>query len=388
MSAPNGDASTSLAGVRVADFSRVLAGPYASMLLADLGADVIKVEPPSGDGTRHWVPPVDRSGRGTYFNSVNRNKRSIICDFTSADGLDEAQRIARTADVFIENFRPGVTNQFGLDYDKLRQYNPAVIYCSITGFGEDASQGLPGYDLLVQAVGGLMSITGEPEGDPSKVGVALVDVLCGLHAAVGIQAALAARNAGGPGQRVEVNLMSTLLSSLVNQASSTLATGESPVRLGNAHPSIAPYELFSAADRHLVVAVGNDRQFKRLVDVLELPQVADDRRFVTNAARVAHRSELNALLTERLRTASAEHWVEVLTAASVPAGLVNTVAEALSMADSLGLDSTVDVSGPGRRSPQIASPIKLSGTPVQYLRPPPDLGEHQGATWLTERREQ
>ena len=291
-----------LDGIRVADFSRVLAGPYATMMLADFGADVIKIESPAGDDTRAWVPPVDSSGGSTYFGSLNRNKRSIVCDLRTEAGLAEAKRLARSADVLIENFRPGVMEQFGLDEPTLRGVNPGLVYCSITGFGRGAGSHLAGYDLLVQAVGGLMSITGAPDGTPSKVGVALVDVITGLNALSGILLALHERNRTGLGQRLDVDLMTSLLSALTNQAGSTLATGISPRRLGNAHPSIAPYELFTAADRDLIIAVGNDRQFRSLAAVLGAPELADDPAFSTNEARVANRDALLALLGSLLQT--------------------------------------------------------------------------------------
>ncbi|HZK59844.1 MAG TPA: CoA transferase [Cryobacterium sp.] len=374
-----------LAGVRVADFSRVLAGPYATMMLADFGADVIKIESPGGDDTRGWLPPVDAQGESTYFGSVNRNKRSVVCDFTTEAGLAEARRLAESADVVIENFRPGVMARFGLDYDRLRAANPGLVYCSITGFGRGAGARLPGYDLLVQAVGGLMSVTGQPEGEPTKVGVALVDVLTGLNAVSGILLALRSRDLGaGEGSLVEVDLMTTLLSALTNQAAGTLATGRAPGRMGNAHPSIAPYELFRAADRDLVIAVGNDRQFRTLVRLLGAPELAGDERFLDNAARVRNRDGLKPALEELLRAAPASRWVEMLADAGVPAGLVNSIDEAFAFAAELGLDAVVELQGAagGRRSRQVANPIHLAGRPPAYRLPPPRLGEHGGADWL------
>ncbi|MDQ0894734.1 CaiB/BaiF CoA transferase family protein [Agromyces ramosus] len=371
-----------LGGIRVADFSRVLAGPYATMMLADFGADVVKIESPTGDDTRHWRPPVDASGQATYFGSVNRNKRSVALDLTDAAGLDEARRLAASADVVIENFRPGVMERFGLSYEVVRAVNPGVVYCSITGFGAGEGAELAGYDLLVQAVGGLMSITGEPDGDPAKAGVALVDVLTGQNAVAGILLALRERDRTGRGQLVEVNLLSSLLSALTNQAASTLATGAPPRRLGNAHPSIAPYAAFRAADRELVIAVGNDRQFGALAGVLGLaPELVDDPRFASNADRVAHRAELTTLIEQRLAAASAAHWIEALSAASVPAGLVNDVAEAIAFAESLGLEPVAQTLAGAQRSRTIANPIGLSGTPAAYRTPPPSLDEHAGADW-------
>jgi len=375
-----------LSGVRVADFSRVLAGPYATMMLADFGADVIKIESPTGDDTRAWRPPVDDAGESTYFGSVNRNKRSVVCDLSTPDGLATARRLASTADVVIENFRPGVMERFGLDEQTLRDTNPRLVFCSITGFGRDAGAALPGYDLLVQAVGGLMSITGAPDGEPSKVGVALVDVLTGLNAFSGILLALRQRETTGRGSRVDVDLLGSLLAALTNQASGTLATGRSPARLGNAHPSIAPYELFRAADRELVVAVGNDRQFAAFAGVLGHPELADDARFATNEARVRDRDALRGILEPLLTSRTAADWVDALTRARVPAGLVNDIGEAFAFAESLGLEPVVTSVDPetGRISRQPATPIRLDTAPAAHRTPPPLLGAHE-ARWTDER---
>ncbi|MBM7831886.1 crotonobetainyl-CoA:carnitine CoA-transferase CaiB-like acyl-CoA transferase [Agromyces cerinus] len=370
-----------LSGVRVADFSRVLAGPYATMMLADFGADVVKIESPAGDDTRHWRPPVDASGQATYFGSVNRNKRSVALDLTDAAGLAEARRLAASADVVIENFRPGVMDRFGLSYDEVRASNPGVVYCSITGFGTGEGAALAGYDLLVQAVGGLMSITGAADGEPAKAGVALVDVLTGQNAVAGILLALRERDHTGLGQRVEVNLLQGLLSALTNQAASTLATGTPPRRLGNAHPSIAPYAVFHAADRELVIAVGNDKQFRALAAVLGVPALADDPRFAGNVDRVAHRVELTAAIEERLAAASAGHWVEVLSSAGVPTGLVNDVAEAIAFGEALGLEPVAEIAAGAFTSRTVANPIGLSASPAAYRTPPPTLDEHAGADW-------
>lgn len=372
-----------LEGLKVADFSRVLAGPFASMMLADFGADVLKVESPAGDDTRSWVPPVDDHGVGTYFSSVNRNKRSVVCDLGTEDGLARALALALEADIVIENFRPGVMQRFGLDYASLVGRRPDLVYCSITGFGSTGGAHLPGYDLLVQAVGGLMSVTGSQDSEPSKVGVALVDVVTGQNAVVGILAALRSKEATGRGQRVEVNLLSSLLSGLVNQASSTLATGEAPQRMGNAHPSIAPYETLLTADGPLAIAVGTDRQFEALVRILGVPDLAVDPRFRGNAQRVAHRDALKVLLEEQLGARSAADWAQLLSSAGVPAGKVNSVAEALSLAEDLGLAPVVEITdtATGRTSQQVANPIRLSATPANYTRVPPLLGEHDGATF-------
>ncbi|MGO4535441.1 CaiB/BaiF CoA transferase family protein [Leifsonia sp. 2MCAF36] len=370
--------TSALGGLRVADFSRVLAGPYATMMLADFGADVIKIESPDGDDTRGWRPPVDDAGESTYFGAVNRNKRSVVCDLGTEGGLATARRLAETADIVVENFRPGVMERFGLDEAAVRAVNPRLVYCSITGFGRDAGAALPGYDLLVQAVGGLMSITGSPDGEPSKVGVALVDVLTGLNAFSGILLALRQREATGRGSRVDVDLLGSLLAALTNQASSTLATGRSPGRLGNAHPSIAPYELFRAADRDLVVAVGNDRQFAAFAKALGRPELAADVRFATNESRVAHRTDLREALEPLLAGSPAAEWVAALTAERVPAGLVNDVAEAFAFAQTLGLDPVVTTGDPasGRVSRQPATPIHLDTAPAVHRTPPPLLGAH------------
>ncbi|MGW2566050.1 CaiB/BaiF CoA transferase family protein [Streptomyces sp. NPDC001537] len=372
-----------LEGLRIADFSRILAGPYATMLLADLGADVVKVERPgTGDDTRAWRPPTDQDGTSTYFLSVNRNKRSVTLDLATEAGLEQARALVAECDVLVENFRPGTMERLGLGHRELLARHPGLVYCSISGFGAGPGAAIPGYDLLVQAVGGLMSVTGDADGEPTKAGVALVDVITGLHASLGILAALRHRDATGEGQYVEVNLLGSLLSAMVNQASAFAVAGLVPGRLGNAHPSIAPYETFPAADRPLAIAVGNDRQFAALAQVIGEPGLALDDRFRTNADRVAHRTELRDILSERLAAAGADHWSSVLLAAGVPAGPVNTLDEAFDFARKLGLPGIVDIpsapAGEAESTPsrQIANPIALSGTPVQYRLPPPGLGQH------------
>ncbi|MGA5194464.1 CaiB/BaiF CoA transferase family protein [Streptomyces exfoliatus] len=363
-----------LSGIVVADFGRVLAGPYMTMLLADLGADVIKIERPgSGDDTRAWGPPfVD--GEATYFLGVNRNKRSVALDLTDPGDLAAARAIVDRADVLVENFRPGTMEKLGLAYEDVRATNPGLVYCSVTGFGTAEGAHLPGYDLLVQAMGGLMSVTGEPGGQGTKAGVALVDVITGLHAGLGILAALRHRERTGEGQRVEVSLLGSLLSALTNQASAHLGAGVVPRAMGNRHPSIAPYEVFEAQDRPLVLAVGNDRQFRALCERLGRPGLADDPRFVTNTARVAHRDELVAALAGPLAARTADSWFEELTATGVPCGPINDLAAAFDLADRLGLAPRVPESaaGPG----QVAHPIRLDATPPAYRTAPPRLGEH------------
>lgn len=360
---------SALDGLVVADFSRVLAGPYATMLLGDLGARVVKIERPGlGDETRAWSPPVDATGTSTYFASVNRNKEGLTADLASAADRDRVWALLLEADVLVENFRAGTLDRLGFGYDEVRARNPRIIYCSITGFGAADGAGLPGFDLLVQAAGGLMSITGATPDRPMKTGVAVVDVITGLHALSGILAAVIARGATGPGQRVEVNLLSSLLSGLVNQAGAFVGAGVVPRSLGNAHPSIAPYEVFPTADRPLAVAVGTDRQFAAFATALDAPQWASDSRFLTNAARVAHREALTELVTARLATRTSDQWFAVLTACDVPAAPINSIDEAFALAGRLGLDPIVDAGG----SAQVANPIRLSGTPPTYRLPPPD----------------
>ncbi|MGC5257439.1 CaiB/BaiF CoA transferase family protein [Gordonia sp. DT218] len=374
------DAGGALGGLVIADFGRVLAGPYATMLLADLGAEVIKIERPgSGDDTRSWGPPWvggPEAVESSYFLSVNRNKRSVALDLTDPDGLSEARRIVERADVVVENFLPGTMDRLGLGYDAVRESNPDIVYCSVTGFGGDNQ--LPGYDLLIQAVGGLMSITGPDPDRPTKVGVAMVDVITGLHAAVGILAALRHRDRTGEGQRIEVNLLSSLLSALVNQTSGYVAAGVVPHAMGNRHPSIAPYEVFDTADRPLVLAVGNDRQFAALVDVLGRPELASDPRFATNSDRVAHRTGLVDILNSLLAQDTADNWFARLTGARVPCGPLNDIADAIALAERLGLAPVVTIDDPRRDSPirQVANPIRMSTTPATYRSAPPRLDEH------------
>ena len=361
----------------------MLAGPLASMVLGDLGAEVIKVERPEGDDTRAWGPPWAADGTSTYFQSVNRNKRSLVLDLSEDGDRALALRLIQRADVLIENFRPGAMERFGLGEEATRALNPRLVSCSVTGFGAGDGAGLPGYDLLIQAVGGLMSITGQPDGPPTKVGVALVDVIAGLFATVAILAALAERERSGLGQRAEVSLMGSLLAALVNQASGFLGAGAVPERMGNRHPSIAPYESFDAADGEIVVAVGNDRQFAALCRELGAPPLASDERFATNAARVEHRGALLEALGPRFAARSRVALAAALNAAGVPCGPVNDVRDAFAMAATLGLGSIVEMAEGVR---QVANPISLDGTPVGYRRAPPRLGADDAAVraWLLE----
>ncbi|MFF9110549.1 MULTISPECIES: CaiB/BaiF CoA transferase family protein [unclassified Streptomyces] len=378
-------ARSPLTGVLVADFGRVLAAPYATMLLADLGADVIKVEhPDTGDDTRAWGPP-HAHGEATYFLSVNRNKRSVALDLRDERDRARARELVRRADVLFENFRPGTMDKYGLGPERAQERNPGLVYCSVTGFGDGPGAALPGYDLLVQAVGGLMSVTGPEPGRPVKTGVAVVDVLTGLHAAVGVLAALRHRDATGEGQHVRVNLLSCLLSSLVNQAGGYTLAGSVPGILGNRHPSIAPYEVFRAKDRPLVIAVGNDRQFAALCRGIGVPELAEDPRFTRNADRVAHVDELAGLLGESLAGRTAADWFDRLTPLGVPCGPVNDLAGAFDLADSLGLHPRATVTGPdGTPMDLVANPIGLSRTPPRHDHRPPRLGEHTDdiTAWL------
>lgn len=378
--------SSALDGLVVADFSRVLSGPLATMMLGDLGADVIKVERPiGGDDTRAWGPPF-HDGQSTYYLAVNRNKRSIALDLSTPAGLASARALVARADVLVENFRPGTLDRLGLGYDALSQKHPGLVYCSISGFGsQPPGRALPGYDFLVQAVGGLMSITGEPGGSGQKAGVALVDVITGLHAVIGIQAALRARDASGRGQHVELNLMSSLLASMVNQASAFLATNAPPQAMGNRHPSIVPYETLETADRPIAVAVGTNDQFAALCQVLGRSELASDPRFTSNPKRVENREALVGELGSVLRTAEASSWIARLDRASLPAGQINDLQEAFRFAEQLGLTPLMPASNTTGPVIQVANPISLPGSPPAYRRPPPRLGEHTAEIleWLS-----
>lgn len=367
---------SAVGALKVVDFSRVLAGPFATMLLGDLGAEVIKVERPGGgDDTRSWGPPYDERGQATYFQAVNRNKASVLLDLRDPLDLARARELLAGADVLVENFKPGTMDRLGLGFDAVHAANPGLVYCSISGFGSGAGAELAGYDLLVQALGGLMSITGEPDGDPQKVGVALVDVLAGLYATVGILAALRHRDQGdGKGQLLEIDLLSSLLASLVNQASTYTLAGLIPRRMGNSHPSIAPYDLYATGDGDLILAVGNDGQFKSLCETIAGPHLASEERFATNSARVAARAALRAELEERLATKSAAAWAADLQRRGVPAGTVNDIGQAFGLAEQLGLSPIIEVKRPdGTSAELVRNPIRLSETPPTYRTSPPDL---------------
>lgn len=370
-----------LEGLVVADFSRVLAGPLATMMLGDMGADVVKVERPgSGDDTRSWGPPFAADGQSAYFLAVNRNKRSITIDLDSEEGRANAAQLIQGSDVLVENFRIGTMERFGLGYAALAEENPRLIYARISGFGSGPGSDLPGYDFLVQAMSGFMSITGEPDGPPTKTGVAIVDVLTGLNATIGILGALAERTRSGVGQFLEVSLMSSGLAGLVNQASSYLTADVVAAQMGNLHPSIAPYEPFDTATEPLVIAVGNDRQFRDLCRALGRAEVSKDRRWSDNPGRIRHREALHELLGEVLVTAPRDHWIYRLRDVGVPCGPINTIDEAFAFAEQLGLAPRVLLRrNDGTEVATTANPIHLSRTPITYRRPPPHLGEHGGS---------
>ncbi|MGD6980211.1 MULTISPECIES: CaiB/BaiF CoA transferase family protein [Citricoccus] len=374
-----------LDGVLVADFSRVLAGPLATMTLADLGARVIKVERPgTGDDTRSWSPPSSATG-ATYFESVNRNKESVCWDLADQDDLEKARRLAARADVLVENFKPGGLAALGLGYEELSALNPGLVYASISGFGDAGGAHLPGYDFIVQAAGGLMSITGTPE-LPMKAGVALVDVLTAKDTTIAVLAALNRRQATGRGAHLKLNLLSSLQGALANQGQAWLGAGVVPSRMGNDHPSIVPYQLLDCQDRPLAVAIGNDGQFRRFVEALGLAAVADDERFATNSQRVAHREELRGLLEQALGRRPAAEWRDTLVAAGLPCALVGGIDEGVDLAQGLGLDPVVELTGPtgevtGR---QFRHPTQWD-PPLEHPRlAPPALGQDTEAVnaWL------
>lgn len=375
-----------LEGLLVADFSRVLAGPLATMTLADLGARVIKVERPgSGDDTRQWGPPFSATG-STYFDSVNRNKESVCLDLDDAADCSVALDLALRADILVENFKTGRMDKMGLGYERLSRDNPGLIYASISGFGSTGGAQLPGYDFMVQALGGLMSITGDAAGSPMKVGVALVDILTAKDATIGVLAALNARNSSGLGRRLEVNLLSSLQGALANQGQAYLGANVVPARMGNAHPSIAPYELLNCADGLLAVACGNDGQFTSILSVLGLQKFVADERFLTNHARVQNRRELVAMLESRLTAGRASAWQAAFTAVGVPAGQVGTIGDGIDLAGSLGLAPTIEVQDASGKTVgvQIRNPITWSPPLAPRTTAPPALGEHSESVraWL------
>jgi crotonobetainyl-CoA:carnitine CoA-transferase CaiB-like acyl-CoA transferase len=375
---------TALAGIRVLELARVLAGPWAGQVLADLGAAVIKVESPGGDDTRAWGPPFvenpDGSADAAYFHAANRGKRSIAVDFRHAEGQRIVRDLARRADVLIENFKVGGLRRFGLDYDSLQAENPRLIYCSISGFGQDGPYAhRPGYDFIIQGMGGIMDLTGAPDGEPQKSGVASADIFTGLYAVIAIEAATVARERTGTGQHIDMALLDTQVGVLANQAMNYLVSGRSPRRLGNAHPNIVPYQAFPVADGHVIIAVGNEAQFRHLCGALGVPSLADDPRFATNRDRVAHRDVLVPLIADRTRTFTRADLLAALEAAGVPAGPINAVADVFADPQVAARGMRLDLAADGATVPSVRTPIVMSDTPLAYDRASPRLGADTAA---------
>lgn len=385
-----------LANIRVLDLSRILAGPSATQLLGDLGADVIKVErPDEGDDTRKWGPPyiADSEGNPTnesaYYLAANRNKRSIAIDLASEAGRQLIHQLLAKADVLVENYKAGGLAKYGLSYEQLRARYPRLIYCSITGFGHTGPYASrPGYDFLIQGMGGIMSLTGEPDGEPMKVGVGIADVMTGMYASVGILAALQHRNATGEGQHIDISLLDTQIAWLVNAGTNYLADRKLPTRLGNGHPNIVPYQVFPTADAPMILAVGNDAQFRRFCQVAQAEALADDPRYATNVQRIAHREALCARVSELLRAHPRSHWLEQLESAGVPCGPVNDLDDVFSDPHVIARGSELRMPcewAEGGEVRLLANPLKMSATPPSYRRPPPRLNEHADsvlAEWL------
>jgi len=367
-----------LEGLKVVELARILAGPWAGQTLADLGADVIKVEAPQGDDTRKWGPPfVERKGESaaSYFHGCNRNKRSITIDFRDPAQLDELRVLIAEADVLIENFKLGGLKKFGLDYDSLKRLNPRLIYCSITGFGQTGPYAhRAGYDYIIQGMSGLMSITGEPDGQPQKVGVAVTDVFTGLYAAVGVLAAVQQRHATGTGQWIDMSLMDVAVAITANQAMNYLTTGNAPVRLGNAHPNLVPYQVFDCADGWIIIATGNDPQYQRLCAVLGVPELAQDARFCTNADRIANRDDITRLLTEKTRAWAKAELLAACEGDGIPAGPINDMAEVFADPQVIARGLRAELDG----VPSVRLPIRFVGDEAAKNTPAPKLGEHQG----------
>ena len=366
-----------LQGIKVLDLSRVLAGPYCTMVLGDLGADVIKVEPPEGDETRGWGPPF-AGGESAYYLCVNRNKRDIVVNLKTDEGKKILRDLALQSDVLVENFRPGTLKKFGLDYETLRELNSKLIYCSITGFGQTGSmKDKPGYDFMIQALGGLMSITGEPDGEPMKTGVAVVDLFAGQNAIIAILAALQARTLTGRGQHLDISLFDSQLGWLANVASNYLISGKLPKRHGNAHPNIVPYQSFQAGDGWFAIAVGNDKQFEALCKVIGRSEWVIDPRFAKNSGRVENRDELIPLLKSIFVTRSASEWLSLLEQAQIPCGPIQNFEQVFSMPTVKEREMLVKMDHPTiGELPLVGSPLKMSDTPVEYRLPPPLMGEH------------
>ena len=385
-----------LSGIRILDLSRILAGPSATQLLGDLGADVIKVErPDEGDDTRKWGPPyiADRDGRPTnesaYYLAANRNKRSIAIDIASEEGKELIHRLLAKADILVENYKAGGLSKYGLSYEQLREKYPRLIYCSITGFGHTGPYASrPGYDFLIQGMGGIMSLTGVPDGEPMKVGVGIADVMTGMYATVGMLAALQHRDKTGQGQHIDISLLDTQISWLVNAGTNYLAERKLPTRLGNGHPNIVPYQVFPSADSPMILAVGNDAQFRRFCQVAQAEALADDPRYATNVQRIAHREALVERVADLLKKHPRSHWLQELEAAGVPCGPVNDLDDVFNdphvIARGAELRMPCDWAEDGEIS-LLANPLKMSVTPPSYRRPPPRLNEHEQSVlsdWL------
>ena len=378
-----------LEGIRVLDLSRVLAGPWCTQNLADLGADVIKVERPGvGDDTRTWGPPYMKGpdGRDTseaaYYLSCNRNKRSITIDYATPEGAALVRELAAKSDVLVENFKVGGLKKYGLDYETLREINPRLIYCSVTGFGQTGPFAeRPGYDFMIQGMGGLMSITGERDGlpgaGPQKAGVAVTDIITGMYAAVGVLAALQERNRSGLGQQLDIALFDCHVAMLANQNSNFFTTGKAPRRAGNAHQNVVPYQVFATSDGHMIVATGNDSQYRAYCKAIGAPELAEDPRFLDNRGRVTHRDALIALLVDIMKTGRRDDWIAKLEAVGVPCGPINDIAQAFAHPQAQARGLRREIPHPlGGTAPTTASPLRLSGSPVQYRRAPPLLGQH------------
>lgn len=373
---------SALQGIKVLDLSRVLAGPSCTQVLADLGAEVIKIERPKiGDETRHWAPPTFSDGTSAYYATINRNKKSLTVDITQSEGQAIIKKLAIDSDILVENFKVGGLKKYGLDYDSLKALNPRLIYASLTGFGQTGPDAhLPGYDYIIQGLSGLMSITGPSDGEPHKVGVAVVDLFAGLQLTIGIQAALIARHRTGLGQQVDVALLDSALAMLANVGMNQLASGTVPPRLGNQHPNIVPYQVFAGESaQHFILACGNDSQFAKLCKLLETDWHLDSR-FTTNPARVSNRHWLCDQLSEKFAQQSREYWLKALNQAGIPCGPINNISEALAMPQAQAREMIVDFGAQGSPVKALGNPIKLSASPVSYRSPPPTLSEHTDST--------
>jgi crotonobetainyl-CoA:carnitine CoA-transferase CaiB-like acyl-CoA transferase len=386
MSTPTTDGP--LKGLLVADLSRVLAGPFATQILGDLGADIVKVEAPSGDETRHWIPP-ERDGVSTYYLGINRNKRSVVLNFGDAEDQELARELCRRADIVIENHKPGGLKKFGLDYESIRAINPAVVYASISGYGTAEGAKLPGYDLTVQAASGLMSLTGDPDGPAYRSGVSVFDITTGLQSVIGILSALHHREKTGEGQHIEVNLLMTALAVMANHSSTYVASGQVPFRMGNAHPSLFPYEPLPCKDGDIIIVAANDGQFRKLTDVLGVGQLADDDRFATSEERNRNRDILKPLLVEALMARTRKEWFDALSAAGVACGPINTIGQGIEFATELGLEPVVHVGEGANAIPMVRNAITFSETPATYRSAPPALGAHSDdiKSWLSHPQE-